>query len=63
MLFNPRLNGTFDLVLHYIKRIKIAKKLAYQPTVIFVFSNPTGFPTYPNSTMSKMSQFHLINKV
>lgn len=60
MLFNPRLNGTFDLVLHYVK-IKIAKKLAYQPTVIFVFSNPTGFPTYPNSTMSQISQFHLIN--
>lgn len=60
MLFNPRLNGTFDLVLHYVK-IKIAKKLAYQPTVIFVFSNPTGFPTYLNSTMSQISQFYLIN--
>ena len=62
MLFNPRLNGTFDLVLHYVK-IKIAKKLAYQPTVIFVFSNPTGFPTYSNSIMSQMSRFRLINKV
>lgn len=62
MLVNPRLNGTFDLVLHDIKN-KIAEKHAYQPTLIFVFSNPTGFPTYSNSTMSQMSQFHLINKV
>ena len=43
MLFNPRLNGTFDLVLHYIK-IKMAKKLAYQPTVIFVFFQSHRFP-------------------
>ena len=63
MLFNPRLNGTFNLVLHDIKN-KIAEKYACQPSLIFVFCNPTRFPTYPNSTkMSQMSQFRLINKV
>ena len=62
MLFNPRLNGTFDLVLHYIKN-QNCKKTRLPTNSSLCFSNPTGFPTYPNSTMSQMSQFHLINKV